>query len=77
MVNAFKYTDSDFITRHSYYRGDQKIDGTEHNYVETYEELGRTVFWRNSYELKELMEDNIKAEKRGYSVDCLNYKKIG
>lgn len=77
MIHAFKYTDSDFITKSSYYRGDQKMGGTEHNYVSTYEEPGRTVFWRSSYEMKDLVEGNAKTGKRGYSADCLNYKKTG
>lgn len=76
MINAFKYTDSDFITKQAYYLGDERIDGIEHNYVAEYEELGRTVFWRSSYELGELLDGSASAGKQGYSIDCLHYKKM-
>lgn len=70
VIDAFQYTVQ------AYYLGDERIDGIEHNYVAEYEELGRTVFWRSSYELGELLDGSASAGKQGYSIDCLHYKKM-
>lgn len=75
MVNAFKYTDCDFATKKAYFEGDRLIGGVEHDFVSEYDEIGRTVFWRSSYALDELLCGNAKKNRKGYSVDHFNYKK--
>lgn len=75
MVNAFKYTNCDFITQKSYFSESGLVDGPEHIYVTDFDETGRTVFWRKSYTLEELLDgSNIKSGS-GYSIDHFNYKK--
>lgn len=75
MVNAFKYTDSDFVTKKAYLEGDKLISGIEHNFVDGYDDVGRTVFWRSSYSFDELLNGDINKDKLGYSIDHFNYKK--
>lgn len=75
MVNAFKYTDCDFVTRKAYFEGDKLVDGVEHDFVNEYDEIGRTVFWRSSYTLDELLCGSVKEGKNGYSIDHFNYRK--
>lgn len=75
MVNAFKYTDCDFVTKKAYFENDKLIEGVEHNYVNEYDEIGRTVFWRSSYSFGELFKVTEHASKRGYSIDHFNYRK--
>lgn len=75
MVNAFKYTDCDFITKKAYYEKDTLVSGIEHNYVKEFDEIGRTVFWRSSYSLEELRNGTGGQDKKGYSIDHFNYRK--
>lgn len=75
MVNAFKYTDCDFITKKAYFEKDTLVGGIEHNYVKEYDEIGRTVFWRSSYSLEEILDGKGGQDKKGYSIDHFNYRK--
>ena len=75
MVNAFKYTDCDFITKKAYFEKDTLVSGLEHSYVNEYDEIGRTVFWRSSYSLEELLNGTGGRDKKGYSIDHFNYRK--
>ena len=55
MMNAFRYTDADFITKDCYYIQETKTKqtfnaGTEHDYVEEFKDKSTTVFWSNSFE---------------------------
>lgn len=75
MVNGFKYTDCDFVTKKAYFEGDKLINGVEHDFVNGYDEIGRTVFWRNSYTLDELLNGINKEDKAGYCIDHFNYRK--
>ena len=75
MVNAFKYTDCDFVTKKAYFEGDKLINGVEHDFVNEYDEIGRTVFWRRSYSLDELLSGSGGQDKKGYSIDHFNYRK--
>ncbi|WP_273124331.1 glycosyltransferase [Bacillus weihaiensis] len=74
MVNAFKYTDSDYVTKDSYYIDQDLQDGTQHNYVRRVRDKHRTVFWAESFNLEDLLElDGEKDYENGYSVDPLEY----
>ncbi len=75
MVNGFKYTDCDFITKKAYFEGNRLIGGVEHDFVDGYDEIGRTVFWRSSYTLDELLNRKNSVDKMGYCIDHFNYKK--
>lgn len=74
MVNAFKYTDCDFVTKSSYYDGNLKLhEGVEHDYVTDFSDYDRTLFWIGSYETDDILSKNLRSSRKGYSVDHFNY----
>ena len=76
MINAFKYTDRDYITKDAYYNGDVYIKGRQHDFVNTISSKYCAVFWSDSFNAKLLLDlpetGNIEMPK-GYSVDCLQF----
>lgn len=70
MVNAFKYTDSDYITKDSYLNGDSIEEGVQHNYVNIIKDKNKTLFWAKSFSAEQLknLNDTINLEN-GYSID--------
>lgn len=74
MINAFKYTDSDYITKDAYYDGQEFISGVEHDYVDMVEDRYRTVFWSQSYTSSELLHlTSPKKMANGYSIDPFEF----
>ena len=74
MVNGFKYTDCDYITKGAHLQGGVLSPGVEHDYVSTMPARARTVFWRSSYTLDRLMNvADGDALPNGYSVDHFNF----
>lgn len=74
MVNGFKYTDCDYITKAGYYSGNNYIAGVEHDYVSVMQSKTRTVFWRKSYAVETLLEmDDFCNLANGYSIDRFQY----
>ncbi|MEG7335240.1 glycosyltransferase [Bacillus sp. 0102A] len=72
MVNGFKYTDSDYITKDAYYRSSQEyVPGIEHHYVDEMKDRHRTVFWREAFEWQTLKDMEPGELLKGYSVDPL------
>lgn len=76
MINGFKYTNTDFITKDSYYDKDQLVSGISHDYVHSISDKTRTVFWNNGYDLDsvvnyEFIDDG--DDILGYSIDKLSY----
>lgn len=72
MINAFKYTNSRYITKDSYYDGNNLINGIEHNYINFIQDKYRTVFWANEFKVNELY--NISGEVvGGYSIDHFEF----
>lgn len=76
MINGFKYTKSDFVTKDSYMLKDKLVAGIEYNYVQEYHDKFRTVFSTESFHTFALITNEGKGN--GYSVDHLEYveKKI-
>lgn len=74
MVNGFKYTACDYITKDAYWIGDELHTGTEHDYVDRMESKYRTLFWREAFQPQALltMEDGQELPN-GYSIDHFNY----
>ncbi|MEC5188058.1 glycosyltransferase [Geobacillus thermodenitrificans] len=74
MVNGFKYTACDYITKDSYYDGDSLVVGKEHDYVGVMKSKFRTVFWASAFSAQQLLqlegEHNIP---NGYSIDRFEY----
>lgn len=74
MINGFKYTDSDFITKDAYYHGKKLIDGVRHDYINKKPNLNRTVFWNKGYSYELIKSGEIKKDTAiGYSIDHANY----
>ena len=73
MVNAFKYTDSDYVSKAAYVEGDRVVEGPEHEYIGSISEKNRTLFWRESFSWPELREMKPGARHgNGYAVDHFN-----
>ena len=74
MINGFKYTNSDYITKAGYYSGHDYIPGVEHDYVTVMGNKSRTIFWRKSYNADFLLEINGSCSiENGYSIDHFQY----
>ncbi|MFD1451544.1 glycosyltransferase [Oceanobacillus sojae] len=74
MINGFKYTDSDYITKNAYYDGEKLITGIEHDYVNVIDDKTRTVFWSNSFSVEELLSmDGTQQKSNGYSIDHFEF----
>ncbi len=67
MINAFKYTNSDFITIESSIK-DNKILGINHNYVNSSKKIDLVVYDRKKYNIKNLIKKGFISGK-GYSID--------
>lgn len=76
MVNGFKYTNCDYITKSSYLNGGKLTSGKEHDYVDEIKNVYATVFWRSEITMQQVldMKESV-AWKNGYSVDHFNYEK--
>lgn len=74
MINGFKYTDSDYITKDGYYNGSEYVQGVEHDYIDTMKNKYRTVFWSASFTALDLLNFNGQVSiPNGYSVDPFEY----
>nr|WP_222618970.1 MULTISPECIES: glycosyltransferase [Ornithinibacillus] len=74
MINGFKFTNSDYITKNSYYDGDKLVKGIEHDYVDRIDDKHRTVFWSNAFSINELLEmDKPLYRENGYSIDHFEF----
>ena len=70
MMNGFKYTASDYVTKDAYYNSEVLHKGIEHDYVANMPDKYRTVFWRKSFSPKTLLEMNGAVKMpNGYSID--------
>lgn len=70
MINGFKYTASDYITKDSFYDGAELVKGIEHDYVDKIKDKYKTVFWSASFKADALL--NLKNDEKienGYSID--------
>lgn len=74
MVNGFKYTNSDYITKDAYYSNGSLKTGIEHDYVNKILNIYATVVWRETMNKKEFLDlkDNVELEN-GYSIDRFQY----
>ncbi|MCF0134813.1 MAG: hypothetical protein HUJ69_00125 [Lachnospiraceae bacterium] len=74
MINGFKYTGSDYITKDAYYSAGILRSGVQHNYVSGPAEPCRTVYWTAAFDGSLLADAKAAcADKEGYSIDCLNF----
>lgn len=74
MVNAFKYTNVDYITKDSYFNGDKKVDGIENNYVDRINSKYQTIFSLEKFNVNDVLDDlrNVNLSN-GYSSDSLEF----
>ncbi|MEK3906131.1 glycosyltransferase [Oceanobacillus sp. FSL W7-1309] len=74
MINGFKYTDSDYITKNAYFDGDKLITGIEHDYVNVIDDKTRTVFWSDAFTVEELLgNESSMRNTNGYSIDHFEF----
>lgn len=70
MINGFKYTNSDYITKAGYYKGKNYVHGIEHDFVNVMDDKFRTVFWASAFAPKQLLDfEGSVALENGYSID--------
>ncbi|MBR2743519.1 MAG: glycosyltransferase [Clostridia bacterium] len=75
MINGFKYTACDYITKDAYVKDDTLAEGVEHNYVNQMKSPYRTVFWREAYDAGFFAAPPEAGElKNGYSIDRFSYR---
>ncbi len=75
LVNGFKYTACDYITKDAWYEGGEFHPGVEHGYVKCMGSKYRTLFWRSAYEPAFLLglAEGPAELPNGYSIDHLSY----
>lgn len=74
MINAFKYTKVNFVTKDSYYEGNKKIKGVENNYIDKVNNKYNTIFSLDNYTINELINDYQDINfSNGYSTDSLEF----
>ena len=74
MINGFKYTAADYITKDAYYSGDQLVEGIEHDYVSYVKNKYSTLFWSKAFNVDELKAFTDSFDlKNGYSIDHFNF----
>lgn len=74
MINGFKYTSCDYVTKDGYYSGTQYNKGIEHNYVSQIRSKYRTVFWANAFNIRDLIASEAPISlDNGYSIDPFEY----
>ena len=78
MVNGFKYTACDYITKDAYVRRGRVVAGREHDYVDVVRDRSRTVFWRSAFAYRDIaaLKGGTKIPN-GYSIDHFNYEDFG
>jgi glycosyltransferase involved in cell wall biosynthesis len=70
LLNGFKYTDSDYITKDAHYECEQLVDGISHDYVSCMPDKYRSLFWARSFSLEQLQRLEGPVElNNGYSID--------
>lgn len=70
MINAFKYTNADYITKDAYFDNGSYVEGLEHDYTNNMPSKYRSIFWSECYKADQLLalEDNSYLTN-GYSID--------
>ena len=75
MVNGFKYTACDYITKDCWLENGILHEGTEHQYVSYMPSKYRTLFWTAAFEADAFLKMPESAElENGYSIDHFNYE---
>lgn len=80
LLNAFKYTDSTFITKDGYFNDKEYIAGVEHDYVNSFNGINKTLFKADNLNPNDFsnygLADKVDFDN-GYSIDPfqLNYNK--
>lgn len=75
MINGFKYTACNYITKDAWIRDERLNAGTEHGYVDQMKSRYRTVFWREAYDAAFfLAPPEAQPLPNGYSADHFSYR---
>lgn len=77
MINAFKYTDCDYITKDSFISNGKLNAGVEHNYINFIRNVYATVFWKDTIDYLKILRlanaSYLVHVENGYSIDHFNY----
>jgi len=76
LVNGFKYTFCDYISKDSKQIKGNESSGTDHNYVNVLSDKYATLFWSKSFTLSSLLTlENGAALSNGYMIDPFELEK--
>ena len=76
MLNGFKYTKSQYVTKDAFLNDGKIVPGVEHDYVSKYKEKYRTVFATDNFTSSALLDLDVQGElENGYSIDALEINK--
>lgn len=77
MMNAFKYTDSGYITKNCFYTDGKLCMGAEHNYTDHISNAYATVFWKDAVDWRDILarteDEGTVFVENGYSMDHFQY----
>ncbi|MBX0357741.1 glycosyltransferase [Halobacillus sp. Nhm2S1] len=77
MVNGFKYTNSDYVTKDVFYERNRLTEGVEHDFVSVVKDKYQTLFWSESFKLEDLIKLSRNDQvPNGYSIDRFEYNSI-
>ncbi|MGL5903883.1 MAG: glycosyltransferase [Cetobacterium sp.] len=72
MLNCFKFTDCDYITKDIYYKNLELDNGIHNNYINYIKDCNRTLYWKESFGYKDFLNKCLVGSiPRGYSSDPL------
>ncbi|RIW31882.1 glycosyltransferase [Bacillus salacetis] len=70
LVNGFKYTDSDYISKDSYFEHGKMVEGIEYDYISLLKDKGRSAFWFESFTSGTLLElEENERLPNGFAID--------
>lgn len=77
MINAFKYTNCDYVTKDSFMSNGVLNKGIEHNYVDSIRNVYATVLWKDAVDYLNILRlagtFEVVSVDNGYSIDHFNY----
>ena len=73
MVNAFRITGADFVSKEAYYRGRDFVSGPECCEISAFGNFESTVFRVDSYAQEDILNKRFSGAVKGYAGDRFNY----
>ncbi len=73
MVNAFRISGADFVSKEAYYRGRDFVSGPELCEITAFSNFGSAVFRIASYSREDIINKRFSGSVKGYAGDRFNY----